>query len=184
MRPAIGRPGRPSRWPTPIRGVTPLESRWAATPRVHAAAEAGAARAAPAAVAAAAPPLAPLTHADLQRHLDASGLQARGAAPRCLSRAPARRGGIRPRRVRARACAPPGPSTACGPATRPQARLLARPPDLDGADVVKSLVFTAHAQPVLVVTGLASKARRRARRAHADGAAWPACARGCERPDS
>lgn len=42
---------------------------------------------------------------------------------------------------------------------RSQAELLARPPDLPDADVIKSLVFSADGQPVLVVCGLASKVR-------------------------
>ncbi|KIY94556.1 hypothetical protein MNEG_13405, partial [Monoraphidium neglectum] len=40
-----------------------------------------------------------------------------------------------------------------------QARLLPRPPDLADDDVIKSLVFSAGLQPVLVVAKLSSKAR-------------------------
>jgi prolyl-tRNA editing enzyme YbaK/EbsC (Cys-tRNA(Pro) deacylase) len=61
-----------------------------------------------------------------------------------------------------------------------QAELLPRPPDLDEADVIKSLVFSADGQPVLVVAGLGSKVRASARgRAgqQSRGAAPPQAAR-------
>jgi len=46
------------------------------------------------------------------------------------------------------------------------ATLQARPADLLDADVIKSLVFTANGQPVLVVTGLSSKVDERKLAAH------------------
>ncbi|GBF92616.1 hypothetical protein Rsub_05230 [Raphidocelis subcapitata] len=47
-----------------------------------------------------------------------------------------------------------------------QAAILPRPPDLDDADVIKSLVFSANSQPVLVVAPLAAKVNERKLAAH------------------
>ena len=60
----------------------------------------------------------------------------------------------------ARSCRrdPTPPRTAPAP-PRLQAQLLPRPSDRADADVIKSLVFSADSQPVLVVCGLSSKVR-------------------------
>jgi hypothetical protein len=140
---------------------------------------AGVNEAAAAGQAAAGGPLAPLTDADLRAHISTHGLQVRAARQRrglqgrCVEACArglllaARVQGLRLRSNRVCAPAPAlgaprarAPRPHRPPRAAPQAAVLPRPADLDEGDVIKSLVFTANSQPVLVVAPLAAKVGR------------------------